>query len=165
MKKRQLHIIPVTFLALLVLPLLTIVFFQGVQWFLKSNADERMREKRTEVITLQVASIQWEKQGKELVVDGKMFDVASYNISNGILTAQGFFDTEETGILHLLLSLQKNKNGTPLRHALFMLQCFAVCISLLYSFKLYPIIIAHHTIFSFLLPCPSYLVLSPPPRC
>ncbi len=164
LKNRQLHIIPLLFLALLALPLFTIVFFQGVQWYLKSSADERMKEKDTEVITLQAASVQWEKPGKELVVDGKMFDVASYIISNGILTAKGFFDAEESGIRHFLLSLQKNKKGQALRHALFMLQCFAACVALSYSFKANPATIAHHTTCSLPLPHPSYLVLGPPPR-
>jgi hypothetical protein len=165
LKRRQLHIIPLIFLALLILPLFAILFFEGAQWYLKSSANERSKEKNTETITLRAGSVQWEKPGKELVLDGEMFDVASYTIANGILTATGFFDTEETGIRHFFSSLQKNKKGYPLQEALFMLQCFAACIMLSYSLKAHCTTVAHHTFFSFALPHPSYLVLCPPPRC
>jgi hypothetical protein len=164
LKQKHLHIIPLVFLAVILFPLASIVFLEGAQWYLKSTADERIKNHKTETITRQAASVQWEKLGKELVVDGRMFDVAYYTISNGFLTAKGFFDEGESGIRELLMSIQKNKKRHPLHQALFMLQCFAACVTLSYSFYAYPAIVSYHTIFSKLLPYPSYLVLRRPPR-
>ena len=164
MKKRLSYIASFIFLCFILLPLLAVVFFQSAQWYIKWQAEERMKKEKIETITVQEKDVQWEKTGKEIWLDGKLFDVESYTVSNGIITAKGFLDYDETSLFTLLVSLQHNKKNSVLQQFFLLLQCFAVCMVIIQLFGLYRagILIKNH--FSSSLPHPCYLVLGHPPK-
>ena len=57
---------------------------------------ERMENQILHSITLADNQIHWSKAGKEIWVDGKMFDIKSTEHKNGKTTFHGLFDEEET---------------------------------------------------------------------
>lgn len=57
---------------------------------------ERMEKQLLQTITLINSEIQWVKKGKEIRVQGKMFDIKSIEYKNGITIFHGLYDEEET---------------------------------------------------------------------
>ena len=57
---------------------------------------ERMENQSLHSITLANNEIHWAKKGKEILVNGKMFDVKSITCKNGLTTFYGLYDEEET---------------------------------------------------------------------
>lgn len=57
---------------------------------------EKMESEQLHTIVLADKEIQWAKAGKEIWIDGKMFDIKSVESKDGITTFKGLFDNEET---------------------------------------------------------------------
>lgn len=55
-----------------------------------------MEDRLLQTITLADGEINWMKKGKEISIQGKMFDIKSMVHKNGITTFHGLFDDEET---------------------------------------------------------------------
>ncbi len=73
---------------------------------------EELESKMLHSITLNSNAIHWVKKGKEIVVDGRYFDVKSivYTI-NGTAIVTGLFDEEETALVQELQKNQKKNNS------------------------------------------------------
>ncbi len=59
---------------------------------------ERMEKQLLHTITLADNEIHWVKEGKEIWVGGKMFDIKSFEQTNGKTTFHGLYDEEETSL-------------------------------------------------------------------
>jgi len=57
---------------------------------------ERMEKQLLQTITLPNSEIQWVKKGKEIRVQGKMFDIKSIEYKKGATIFHGLYDEEET---------------------------------------------------------------------
>ena len=57
---------------------------------------ERMEEQFLHSITMADNEINWAKEGKEIWVGGKLFDIKSTDKEKGMTTFHGLFDEEET---------------------------------------------------------------------
>jgi len=57
---------------------------------------ERMEEQLLHTITLADEDINWVKEGKEIWVQDKMFDIKSIEHKDGMTTFHGLYDEEET---------------------------------------------------------------------
>ena len=99
-----------------------LVFFAGFllkQKLIENDMEERLENASLQTFTVNPTQIQWVKENKEAVIDGKLFDVKS-SITNGdkvILT--GLFDNDEDD-LHKEFSnfvQQKNSAASPLGNA------------------------------------------------
>lgn len=113
------------------------LFLQVAQEYLKQTAEERMEEETLITIAVPQSAVHWEKPGKEISWNGKMFDIRWYNISNGILTATGYYDEKESSIHKLLFALPHDKNGTFLLHFFLVLQCFTATLFWLNDLAVY----------------------------
>lgn len=95
-----------------------------------------MEQAELHTIILANNEIQWAKAGKEIWVDGKMFDIKSIEHKNGITIFKGLFDEEETLLKDNLRSnWEKNQakqnqlisqlfqclNGIYFEHAIYQL--------------------------------------------
>ena len=130
MKKRLRHTVPLFFLLLLVIPFLTGLVLQVAQECLKWKAEERMEEQALISVSIPSQKAVWEKPEKELRIDCRLFDIKFYTVSNGLLTATGFFDEEEAGIGILLTLLPQDKKHNILLQPFLLLQCFMMTFSL-----------------------------------
>jgi len=77
-------------------PLLFVIFFSIQKQAIRHRMKERLEQQSLHSITLADQEIQWVKQGKEIWVHGKMFDIKSTVNRNGRTTFYGLFDEEET---------------------------------------------------------------------
>lgn len=126
MKNRFFHIAPLFFLFFLLLPFMGLLLLQGAQWYCKATAKERMQHHALLTLSLPAADAVWHKKGKELRIDGKLFDVKTLHTANGIITVIGFFDEKETEVFHLLAQLVSPQQSNGLLYFMLVLQCFAM---------------------------------------
>lgn len=153
-QKRIPHITALGFLTFLLFPIGCMLFLQGAQWYLKHTADRRMGKETVITIAVPAASVQWEKAEKEIVLNGKMFDIKSYSIKDGVFTATGYYDEKETSVRKLLLALPHDKNKNFLLHFFLLLQCFTVVLVWLDEWLFFRRGEKLHTLFFFYLPSP-----------
>ena len=59
---------------------------------------EKLEEAMLHTIKVPEAKVQWVKFKKEIRLDGKMFDVKSFSVSNGEYVFTGLYDEEETAL-------------------------------------------------------------------
>ena len=73
---------------------------------------EELECKMLHNIILNSDEIQWTRKGKEIVIDGKLFDVKSFaQTVNGTTVVRGLFDVEETALVQQLEKNQKENNS------------------------------------------------------
>lgn len=109
----------VTALGLLLLVAMPLFFSAGLmvkQKALRIQRRARLEREVLETITLRADKVHWIKPGKEILVDGKMFDVKSYRSLNGKISFTGFFDKEEDKLIGRInqLTEQKKEDKSPL---------------------------------------------------
>lgn len=92
-------------------PLLFIIIFTVKQQAIRHRMKERMENQSLHSITLANNEIDWVKKGKEIRVNGKMFDIKSITCKNGLITFYGLYDEEET-ILKTVFETGCKKNMT-----------------------------------------------------
>jgi hypothetical protein len=109
-----------TFTALLFLLVLAIpLVFSAVvlikQQIIQYNRHEKFKTKKLETISVSSENIYWIKPGKEILFQGKLFDVKSYSIRNNVISLTGFFDLKEDKLVKQIVQLaqQKNKSESP----------------------------------------------------
>ena len=82
------------------------------------QAKERMEKHALHTLQIKAKDFRWVKAEKEILVDGKMFDVHSYTAHQNMVTVRGLFDEEETAINNLLSG--QNNNDRWLTHLLYV---------------------------------------------
>lgn len=80
------------------IPLLFVIFFAIKQQVIRHQMKERMEEQVLHTITLSDNQVHWAKEGKEIWLQGKLFDIKSTEHKNGMTTFQGLYDEEETSL-------------------------------------------------------------------
>lgn len=110
-------------------PLLLIGGLQCWQFYLHHYWKERLEQQAAQTLVVPAAAVVWKKQGNELKIEGRLFDVISYCTEGTFLIATGVFDEEETG-LETFLAAQHSRSPQSLSivQLLFVLQCFAIFI-------------------------------------
>ena len=76
--------------------------------------------------------VQWIKKDKELLVDGKMFDVKHFSENGELIEMTGLFDNEENSLQEKYLSLVTGKQTTSPRQ-LMLLKIFFIPFLAAYS--------------------------------
>lgn len=154
-------------LAVLLAPLCYPLVFKIRQHAIRQRMKEKLAKEILVHIDLPASDIIWVKPGKEIVVNGRMFDIHSLKYSNdGIVHITGLYDEEETVLKRNLRETQK-KNDTQKNKQLTQLlqQILAIPSSLpatAYKFEiksghLYP---SNDNI----VPSPFKIILTPPPK-
>jgi hypothetical protein len=85
-------------------PLLFVLVFTIKQQSIRHLMKDRMEKQSLHSITLADNEIYWAKEGKEIWVNGQMFDIKSTDHKNGLTTFHGLYDDDET-------NLKKNFNN------------------------------------------------------
>lgn len=146
-------------------PLLFILLLQGLQLYVRHQLKERLEKEAQVHLALPAGELVWVKRGREILVDGKMFDITTirYEGDNALVT--GIFDHKETGIMHLLKrQASPSQQATSLAHLFVWLQQFvATGTPITYSFwrkvvsTFAPFTLAQYT-------APILAPLAPPPQ-
>ena len=80
-------------------PVLFTAFFVLKQRQIRHRMKEQMEIQQLHTILLASDEVVWVKAGKEILLDGKLFDIKLTEQKNGIITFQGLFDEEETYLI------------------------------------------------------------------
>ncbi len=91
------------FLLLIIsLPFFYTVVMQLKQKQLKLHAQERLERQFLQTVILPSGKLKWNEKGKELLIDGRLFDVKSYKFENDKVVLKGIYDDEESILLEQL---------------------------------------------------------------
>ena len=136
---------------------------QGARWYLQSTAGERIEQQPLVTITLPAEKAIWEKKGKELNIDGRLFDVKSYTPSAETLTVTGVYDEEELNLVRLLSDLTAPEQNDAFLHFLLVLQCFSASLFFFLPGAIRQNKIVHRAVFYLSLPHPFCQAAEQPP--
>jgi hypothetical protein len=102
-------------LLILAIPLLFSVSVLVKQQVAQYQRNEKFSKEILQTITVSSAAIYWVKPGKEILFNGKLFDVKSYVKKGNSISLTGFFDDKEDKLVQQIvkLELQKNHSGSP----------------------------------------------------
>lgn len=105
------------------IPVAFILILQVKQQVVQHQMKESLEQELLQIISLPGKKVHWIYPGKEILVNGKMFDVKSYYKKNGHYIFTGLYDHEETALVNQLEeNWKKNKeSGNQLLRNLFQL--------------------------------------------
>ena len=99
---------PFILLLLAVVPLFYGLFIQIQQVSIHHKMKERLEARFLQTIAVAKDAIHWVKDGKEILVNGRMFDIRSFDYQKGVYTFSGLYDNDETV---LMVQLQKDQQA------------------------------------------------------
>jgi hypothetical protein len=105
-------------------PLLFIIYTSIRQQEIRHNMKRQLEIKMLHTITLAKNDVYWLKEGKEILIDGRMFDVKSFKaVGTGEIRFTGLYDDDETALVNKMKKNQQNENnnGGKLLAQLFQL--------------------------------------------
>ncbi len=77
---------------------------------------EQLEQSALTNVSMNIGKLVWVNKGKEIRIDGKLFDVKSYSISGNTVTLKGLYDIIEDEIckqVKAVKNAQKNNPGLP----------------------------------------------------
>lgn len=80
------------------IPFALVLIFHIQQQAVRYEMKEKLEEQVLQTITVSEKNVQWVKKNKEILFNGKMFDVKSFSIENGLFKFTGLYDDEETAL-------------------------------------------------------------------
>lgn len=108
-------------LLLAAMPLIYTLFTGIAQKSIQHKMKERLETQLLHKITVAEKDIHWIKEGKEIWVDGRMFDIKSSHLRNGVYIFSGLYDEEETALLEKLKKNHHNSDNNKQLVQLFQL--------------------------------------------
>jgi len=131
MSQARKHITALGLLLLLAAPLYYSVSTLVKQKVLHHQRNKKFEKEVLQTITVSAENIFWVKPEKEILFQGKLFDVKSYNREGDIIFLLGFFDEKEDELVKKIVKLARSENqpGSPFSTAAIKFLFFPVFIS------------------------------------
>ncbi len=107
--------------------LIPVLFSGGLQLFqqyTKHRAFQRLKSNDLITISFPLRKVKWMEEGREIMVDGKMFDIKFYCEKEGSLIAIGVYDEKETRIMELLNNFNDRDQNNFIIRLLLLAQSF-----------------------------------------
>lgn len=99
-------------LLLVALPLLLSVCIFVKQSLLQNQRKQRFETEELQTVTVSSKKINWVKAEKEILIDGKLFDVKSFKTSGSNIVLTGFYDHKEDNLVKHIKNLSQQKNDS-----------------------------------------------------
>ena len=116
----------ITMLSIMVIPFLVAIGFVVKQQIIAHKMFEKLEQNTEKTYQYTIQEISWIKEGKELMIQGKMFDVKRFEIKGNNIEITGLFDEEEDALQQqFLLLLQPGKHTTTPLQALIIISIFS----------------------------------------
>jgi hypothetical protein len=96
----------ITLLTLVMLPVFIAAFFLVQLTMIRHEMKEQLELQSLQTIRIAEKNISWVEKGKELVINGKLFDVKSLKKTGDYLEVTGLFDELELKLQHQLIFFQ-----------------------------------------------------------
>ena len=97
-------------LLLVALPLFFSIGSHVKQQFVKHQRRNRFKTEKLETVTIKADSVDWVKAGKEIQINGKLFDIKSFKINGANIMFTGFFDSKEDKLVKHIRQIEQHKN-------------------------------------------------------
>ncbi len=165
MNQRLKKIIIIHLLVLIIMPVLFSFYFTIHQGIIHHQMEERLENTLLQIIQIKKAELVWVKQGKEIRVGNRLFDIKSIKEKNGVYEIKGLYDTDED-LLHEILN-KTQRNTEQQSQQVFLNFFFQLYTSLTTRFAevfTNEISTEFSNHFSIQLPSPTIELLSPPPN-
>lgn len=133
MRSKGRHIIPLFFLLLTLAPTLFMSGLQLFQAFIRQRMEHALDKEALTTISFPASEVVWYEEGREVMVEGRMFDIKTYAIKDGVFTAQGIYDEEETKVVNMM---KGNWSEAQQSHVVVQLLLLSHCIILI-AFLIY----------------------------
>ena len=150
---------------IIALPLLFILLLQGLQHHAQHEAKERLEKEALVTLKLAAHELHWYKKGKEILIDGQLFDVKTLVQKGNEVIVTGLFDKKENDIVKALhrQTERSGKSGSIIR-LLVLIQHF-VSVGETYTFALHAFTLRTFSLTAITsYKSPALSVLAPPPR-
>ena len=95
-------------LCLAALPLIFAIFIQISQSVIHDQMREELKENKLVTVRVSTFDLTWTESGKEVIIDGRMFDVEKFAVEGNEVVLTGLFDTDEDDMITMLDGLEKN---------------------------------------------------------
>jgi hypothetical protein len=95
-------------LLLAALPLAYTLIIGIPQQAIRNRMKERMQTSSLQTISVPENEVQWIKEGEEIWMNGRMFDITTSHLQNGVYDFSGLYDNEETTFVDQLKKEQQN---------------------------------------------------------
>ncbi|NOU37846.1 MAG: hypothetical protein HOO89_03980 [Ferruginibacter sp.] len=121
MSFNQKKILIVVLLFIITMPLFFYIVFLAKQKIVQHQMIEHLEKNALITLQLNKEEVVWEKAEKEILINGKLFDVKNYKIVNNKIIFVGLYDNEESKLKTDLAKLLKhnNKKNAPIQILIF----------------------------------------------
>ena len=99
------------FLSITAIPLSCCVYLFAKQQIVHFRMAEALEEKALHIIVVKSNAARWISFGKEILIDGHLFDVESYKQDGDNLELAGLYDTEEDQLNDQLKKIEQTKSS------------------------------------------------------
>ena len=165
MSRKKHYIIPLFLLMLTLAPTLFMGGLQAFQFYIKQRMEASLEQDALTTISLPANQVVWYEEGREIMVDGRMFDIKTFHIQNGIFAATGVYDDDETEVVNLMKGHWSEQDQQHLIVQLLVLSHCVLAIHLFrFAFKSFEPKSVLATPFLTLYPAPVLPISVPPPR-
>ena len=121
MKKRK--TIAFALAAFVLLPLFLSGGLQLFQSFLKQRASHRLDHEVLSQVKVPVQTVKWIEEDREVMIDGKMFDLKSWSQDEHTFLAIGVWDEKETQVMEWLNHFNDQQQNNFIVRLLLVSQC------------------------------------------
>lgn len=114
MKKRPPKLIAAVLLLIIGIPFLLFTGWKIQELLIWLEMEEKLEQVHLQTICLAANSVHWHKQGKEILVNGHLFDVKTYQEENDKVVFTGLYDEAETRLkknMERLLQQEQEKDN------------------------------------------------------
>ena len=123
-------IVAFVFVIITLCPVIAFYTLSICKKIVQHQMEEKMERSLLQTIVAKKGSFTWIKMNKEILINGKMFDVKSYNTNVEETTFKGLYDEDEKKIVQDINELSSEKNE-PLQPTLQLLKVLLAT----YTFK------------------------------
>lgn len=138
MSEHRKYLLLAALLGLILLPVLLSLCLQLGQQVLKNLREERFSQNSLQTIQVPESAVVWEEKGRELRIDGRYFDVASWQSRDGILYLTGHFDDAETKLWEMLGHSAGHQKENKFFSIMLLLQCLQPMLLIRFLFRAFP---------------------------
>ncbi len=115
-------------LLLVALPVFLSVGLYIKQQLVQHERTQRFKTELLETFTIKAEKVDWIEVGKEIRINGRLFDVKSFKKNGANIIFTGFFDHKEDNLVQQIAKLakQKNQSQNPLGQPVIKFLFFSV---------------------------------------
>jgi hypothetical protein len=122
---RKKKTIAIVLAAFILLPLVFSAGLQLFQQYLKHRAGFRLENEILVNIAVPLQKVKWVEEDREVMIDGKMFDIKQFEEKNDLLIATGVWDEKETEVMGILQGFNDGEQTGFIIRAMLLIESIA----------------------------------------